>query len=462
MAGLGRRRSAALLLAGGLLAVVAAGVLLGPAQVGPVQSEMPGHERVNLWEFAHLAVKVDPANPNTWDWTPAITAAIAHCVSTASWKYPVGSAGTRYRYLGLPALYLPKGIYRNTQPHLLEHLHGFTIRGDGKGATVIQHEGASFVFDVHRSGALAFEDFSIQGVSPAGPVGGLRGLVEGSGGFRFRESSRDQVRAGTTWQNHVAVEVNEVHRAFRFEGDQMTDSLVVDRYHGRDNFIDFDYANSQAVNHQLNGGEITYGVSFRDSDYATRLASWSSKPGLEDGAVVNVTSGGQLTVTGGSIIARKPTLYFHTPPQDGAQGAISNVTGYTFTGTRWEVRHRVTARDRYGLERSTMIRYANPFPTAAAVQPSVRFLGCDWNVMAPAVDLLYIANAVRVYAQASRVFTPVAGAKVRLVTLVNGATPAIRGTYRSWGTTPLVRARKTAPGFTAPATLDQRVEMPPA
>jgi hypothetical protein len=444
--------------AGLVVLAVAVGMVVGPAQLHPVHSEVAGHEPVNLWQFEHLAVKPDPANPATWDWTRALAAAISHCKATASWRYPVG--GGQYRTLGLPTLYLPRGIYRNTATHLLEYLHGFTIRGDGKGSTVIQHEAAGYLFDLHRSGALAFEDFTIQGVAPTGPVGGLRGLVEHSGGFRFRQSSRDPLPgAGTTWQNHVAVEVNEVHRAFRFEGDQMTDSLVADRYHGRDNFIDFDYANSQAVNHQLNGGEVTYGVSWPASDYATRLASWSSRPKLEDGAVVNATSGGQLTVTGGSIIARKPTLYFHSPPQDGSHGAISNVTGYSFTGTRWEVRHADTAKDRFGLERLTMVRYAAPFPTSASVQPSVRFSACDWIVMTPSVDLFYIANAVRISAHSSRVFYPSAGNKARVVSLLNSSTPAIKGTYRSWGTTPLTRVRKAAPGYTAPSTLDQQIEM---
>jgi len=461
-AGPRRGRTGRLAAVGALLAVVAAGVLLGPGGVRPVRSEVPGHEPVNLWQFQELAVKADPSNPNTWDWTAAISAAIAHCRGLASWRYPVGTGGA-HRSLGLPALYIPRGIYRNTATHLLEYVHGFTIRGDGKGATVIQHEGAGYLFDIQRSGALDFEGFTVNGVAPTGPVGGLRGLVEGSGAFRFRQSSRDPVPgAGTTWQNHVAVEVNEVHRAFRFDGDQMTDALVVDRYHGRDNFIDFDYANSQAVNHQLNGGEVTYGVSFPNSDYAARLATWTSKPRLEDGAVFNVASGGQVTVTGGSVIARKPTLYFHTPPQDGSHGATSNITGYSFTGTRWEVRRHDPARDRFGLARVTMVRYASPFPTAARVQPSVRFSACDWVVMTPTVDLFYLANAVRIYAQSSRVFYAAAGSTARLVTLVNGSTPAIKGTYRSWGTTPLTRAKKAAPGYTAPSTLDQQVTMPPA
>jgi hypothetical protein len=450
------------LVAGGLATALACGVMLGPAQVRPVRSEVPGHEPVNLWQFEDLAVKADPANPNTWDWTQAISAAIAHCRSLASWSYPVGTGGAR-RYLGLPALYIPKGIYRNTHTHLLEYLHGFTIRGDGPGATVIQHEGADYLFDIHRAGALTFTDFTVNGVDPAGPAGGLRGLQEHSGAFRFRESSRDPVpTGGTTWQNHVAVEVNEVHRAFRFDGDQMTDSLVVDRYHGRDNFIDFDYANSQAVNHQLNGGEVTYGVSFPDSDYATRLSSWTSRPRLEDGAVFNVVSGGQVTVTGGSVIVRKPTLYFHTPPQDGSQGAVTNVTGYSFTGTRWEVRRSDPTGDRYRLGRITMIRYASPFPSSARVQPSVRFTACDWIVMTPTIDLFYLANAVRISVDMSRVFFQSPSYKARLVTLVNGSTPAIKGSYRSWGTTVLVRAKKAAPGYTAPSTLDQQVAMSPA
>jgi hypothetical protein len=96
------------------------------------------------------------------------------------------------------------------------------------------------------------------------------------------------------------------------------------------------------------------------------------------------------------------------------------------------------------------------------VQPSVRFTGCDWNVMTPSIDLFYIANAVRVYAEMSRVFTPVASYRARLVSLLNGSTPAIRGTYRSWGTTPMPRARRAAPGYTPPSTLDQLIAMPAA
>jgi len=443
---------------------VAVAVLVSPAQVGPARSEVAGHEQVNLWQFADQVVsRPDPGNPNTWDWTPAISAAISYCESVASWRYPVGGSGS-YRVLGLPTLYIPRGIYRNTASHPIEFVQGFTVRGDGPGATVIQHEGANFLFVVHRSGGLTFSDFTVQGVSPAGPVGGLRGLVEGSGGFLFRESSGDGASTGgSTWMNDVAgVEINELHRAFRFEGDEMTDSLVVERFHGRDNFIDFDYANSQAVNHQLVGGEVTYGVSFPDAAYAARLGTWSSHPALEDGAVFNVTSGGQVTVAGGSFIVRKPTLYFHVPPRDGSQGATSNVVGWSFTGTRWEVRRPATSRDRFGLERVTMIRYANPFPTAAWVQPSVRFIGCDWNVMTPSIDLFYIANAVRVYAEMSRVFTPSASYRARLVSLLNGSTPAIRGTYRSWGTTPMPRARRAAPGYTPPSTLDQQIAMPAA
>ena len=225
------------------------------------------------------------------------------------------------------------------------------------------------------------------------------------------------------------LEVNEMHRAFAFAGDQMTDGMIWNDLHLRDNFYDFDYANNNAVNHQVFGGEVLYGVFVpRGLLCFAGLSTWSTRPDLRDGATVNVTAGGDLSFFGGSVIVRKSTLAFAPPPQDDSQGARAIFAGFNFFGTRWEFRDRDPAGDDAGLQRSTLVRWRVPAPTNRWVQPTLHFSACRFTMLADDIDLLYLVNAAAISWEGCRVFPSTRG---RVVSVVSPETGRLPGTFVS-------------------------------
>lgn len=396
---------------------------------------------LTLTDYAELAVdRRDPNDPSSWDWTPALRAALDAAASRANRSQRL-KGSEESRHTGLPGIRIPRGSYRLSDGVALRYLHGLTVAGDGRQVSVLVFEGDSALFDVHRSSALVFSGLTIIGRDPEVEEGvDVQGMREGSCAFRFTETAADDNQGGgnATMFTFAGMEVNEMHRAFVFAGHQMVDGMVWNDLRLRDNFVDFDYANGNAVNHQVFGSEILYGVSFPEQSYAERLGAWASRPDLRDGAVVNASTGGDLAFFGGSVIARKPTLAFARPPQDASQGAISNVAGYSFFATRWELRERDATGDQAGLQRSTLIRWRVPVPADRSVQPTVRFDACRFVVLVDDVDLLYLANAAAISWDGCRVFPPT---RARVVSLVGPETARLPGTFMSEGSTtiPVVR-----------------------
>lgn len=82
-------------------------------------------QTVNLWEYAnYVVVKPDPANPDTWDWTPAIQAAI-NATQDTGWhlyiprgRYPVKATGT---VVSPPYIDLPYAVKVTGKLHIVNH-----------------------------------------------------------------------------------------------------------------------------------------------------------------------------------------------------------------------------------------------------------------------------------------------------------------------------------------------------
>ncbi len=415
-------------------------------------------QTIDIREFAGLVVDRPTADdPDSWDWTPALRAAVQAAAERAGAVLRLPGQPAAFRRDRLPTVRLPQGRYRIRGPIELHYLHGLIVRGDGPEATVLTHETGTTLFHINRSHAVTFAGLTVDG-RETGVEGPVTGLLEGSCAFRLEEWSGDGRRAGgnTFAIRFDNVQVTQMHRAFHFVGDQMTDGVLWSNVWLRDNFIDFHYENSQAVNHQLVGGQVAYGVDHAHEAYQARLNRWTSRPDVRDGAMFRVRVGGQISVFGGVIIARKSTLLFDRPPQDASLGATVNVLPYLFVGTRWEMRERDPVGDAFGLQRNTVVRYAEPFAAPAVVRPAVRFVGCDWLVLPDQVDLLHLANAVTITADSCRVWPEGRGG---LMSLLDANTPARPGSYRSVNSTLLSHLRRGGPDGAPAPTTNHIVEM---
>jgi len=418
-----------------------------------------GADEVSLLAHAGMVVdRPDQADQSTWDWTPALRAALDSAARRARRSSRITGASA-YRRTGLPTVTIPRGTYRLTGQIDLAYLHGLTIAGAGRQATVLVFEGNGVLFQVHRSSALTFSGLTIIGHDPSVPDDeDVQGLREGSCAFRFVERADDDAQGGgnTYMATFNGLEVNEMHYAFAFAGDRMTDGIIWNDLRLRDNFYDLDYANGNTVNHQVFGCEVLYGVSFPERSYIRRLETWAASPDLRDGAVINVSTGGDVSFFGGSIIVRKATIAFAPPPQDASEGAVSNVAGYNFFATRWEFRDRDPAGGEAGLQRSTLIRWRVPGPTNRSVQPTLRFDACRFIVLVDDIDLLYVANAAAITWDGCRVFPPTRG---RVVSLINSSTTALPGMFFAEGSSLLPVVRRLLSG--AGPAVDHLIEMSP-
>lgn len=392
---------------------------------------------VSLTDYGDLAIdRRDGADPSTWDWTPALREAVRVAATKARVSRQLES-GSAYRRTGLPPIRIPGGSYRITGSVALEYLHDLTIAGEGRERSLLVYEGDDALFHVHRSSTLTFKELTITGSDPAAAESDLvKGLREGSCAFRFIESSSDENQGGgNTYQcTFTNMEINEMGCAFAFLGDQMTDGMIWNDVRFRDNFIDLDYANGQSVNHQFFGGEVHYGVTYDEAAYTKRLGTWTSPPDLRDGALLNISTGGDVSFFGGSIIVRKPTLTFAPPEQAESTDVMSNTLGYNFFATRWEFRERDPAGDQSGLQRCTLVRWLAPAPDDRRVQPTLRFDACRFGMIASDIDLLYIANATAISWDGCRVFPPTSA---RVVSLTSPATALNPGAFLAVGSTVL-------------------------
>lgn len=448
-------------------AVLTGAALTAAGAAGSVLQARSRHEpsvagsadEVSLLDHVGMVVdRPDRSDQTTWDWTPALRAALDTAARRARSTSRV-TGTSAYRRTGLPTVTIPRGTYRLTGQIDLTYLHGLTIAGAGRQSSVLVFEGSGVLFEVHRSSALTFSGLTISGHDPSVPADDdVQGLREGSCAFRFAERTDDSGQGGgnTYMATFSGLEVNEMHRAFAFSGDQMTDGIIWNDLRLRDNFYDFDYANGNTVNHQVFGCEVLCGVSFPEQSYMRRLRTWVASPDLRDGAVINVSTGGDLSYFGGSIIVRKATIAFASPPQDASQGAVSNVAGYNFFATRWEFRDRDAGEGEDGLQRSTLIRWRVPGPMNRNVQPTLRFDACRFIVLVDDVDLLYLANAAAITWDGCRVFPPRRG---RVVSLVNSSTATMPGAFLAEGSSllPVVRRLLSDAG---PA-VDHLIEMSP-
>jgi len=418
-----------------------AGALAAPGVAGllaPSTAVAAQGDALSLQAFGAVG---DGATDDTRAFRDAIDAATAQAQRV--------DTGVGIRYDRLPPLYVPPGRYRVSATLALRYLAGFRIYGAGPRSSIIEFLGSGTLFDIHRCFGLTIEDIGVCNVHPDGPKGPLRGLTEGSAAFEIHERHDDaQQSSSNTVLRFQSVHVNEFHYGVRFTGDQMGDNVVFDQVGTRDNFYDFSYENVNSVNHQRVGGETLYGVSFPESYYADRLSSWQTSPALYDGAVLHAINGGQHTMLGGSIIASKTTVLFRRPTV-ATTGSDAQIAPYAFLGTRWEWRKQDTNGDGNGLERITLVRYTDPWPSGYAVSNSVRFRDCEhtYGAAVPRTDLVHLANHVHISWENTRVLQP---ERARLVELVDPATTGnALGSFVGRRSTILPSLVRTPPGAAA-------------
>lgn len=380
-----------------------------------------GYISINRF-VAAVVDRPNPADRNTWDWTPAIVAGLAEMRLQARLTTVLDAPSNTKRYEGMPTLFFPNGVYRNTATHNLHYMHSFAIVGD-EGA-IIQHESANYLFDLKRCQKWRMEGFTARMVKPSA-TGVVKGMAQGSGFMRLSEFGADTYPAGgnTLEYEFRRLKIREFHRAFRFDGNQMLDNAVWYDCKFHDNFIDFDYQNGQAVNHHVYGGETYYGVSFPLADYQTALSSWTglSWTGVAwhpyDGAEYWIKAGGQVSTLGGHKIINKARYHVDEilPGDDvgvGTPGTLAtsnggNVLEYYEYNVRYEMRTRdatpPTIRGRQ-MQRITMIRYTNPSPPDAGgiyrARVGFAFDRSSWNMQdgsaAAPIRLFHLANHVTV------------------------------------------------------------------
>jgi hypothetical protein len=385
--------------------------------------------------------------------TAALLAALDQCRLAAARAVDIG--GGRRRYVGLPTLELARGDYVVDLPLELRYLHGLRIRGQGRWATRIVWAGAGFLLEIERSRGIEISGLRVSGRADAaaGPNGELQGLREGSGFARVRELRGDGVGpagGNTLMISFLDLELEELHRGWSFEGDQMTDGVAFERVRLRDVFEGWTYRNSQAVNHTFRHMEFVWGVSFDPATvYRPRLRSWSSSPDLLDGAAVVVQSGGKATLEGCSFITAGPTFRVEDPPQDGSQLATTNIQPWTLLGCSWELRAVDPVGDANGLDRTAIVLPKTPYPAAgnAASQSRFNFYGCDWYSMHAERVLFYLRNDHRIRLRDSRVsYLGTPSTEHRLHCLVNARSAARPGGYLSDASTPLRVTRSSDDG----------------
>jgi hypothetical protein len=243
------------------------------------KAESEQRPTVSIWKFVNSIPQAErdanPDKPYLWNWDPAIAAALQYLRDNAGSKFVVDVATGATRYDGMPNLHFPKWRYTCFQTNLLQGMHGFRITGDGEGGTLFWHGAGRPLFDIHRSSKWSFEHLSYQNhdgtLASYDPATGsgfhVKGLMENSCFARLRERNDDpNPGIGNTLRGlFFKIEVNEAHRAYRLEGNQQLDDIAWIKCRHRDNFLDFDYRNAQAVNQQLYGGEVVAWVNLHDS-----------------------------------------------------------------------------------------------------------------------------------------------------------------------------------------------------
>jgi hypothetical protein len=386
--------------------------------------------------------------------TPTVdTANVAYAIAESKRRADrvVDLGEGRLKYIGLPEIQLGAGEYVLTESILLRYVHGLRIRGQGRWATRIVWAGAGYLFEIERSRAIEISGLRVSGraEAPAGPNGELQGLREDSGFCRVIERKGDGVGGvggNTLMLTFADLELEELHRGWSFEGDQMTDGASFERLRLRDVFEGWAYRNSMALNHTYRHVEFVWALDLAASAYAARLDTWKSRPHVRDGAAVVVQSGGKATMVGCSFITVGPTFRIEDPPQDGSQLAITNILPWTLLGCSWEIRQVDTVGDANGLQRTAVILPKTPYPAVgnAASQSRFTFYGCDWYTMNSAQVLFYLRNDHRIRIRDSRVtYRGVTATGHRMHCLVNARSASRPGAYLADGSTKLLITSST-------------------
>lgn len=410
---------------------------------------LPGGQSLAATAVTGQSVQAAAATGDAATDTATVKSALEECKRRAA--KVVTLANGSHRYNGLPTLELGAGEYVMEEPLDLRYLHGFRLRGQGRWATRIVWAGSGYLLTIERSRAIEVSGLRVSGraATPAGPNGELVGLQENSGFCRVVERRDDGVggAAGNTLMLTFAdLELEELHRGWSFEGDQMTDGASFERLRLRDVFEGWAYRNSQAVNHTFRHVEFVWGVSWAPKVYASRLDTWSKRPHLMDGAAIIVQSGGKTTLEGCSFVTAGPTFRIEDPPQDGSQLAVTNILPWTLVGCSWELRHLDTTGDLNRLQRTAVILPKTPFPAAgnASSQSRFTFYGCDWYSMHPSRVLFYLRNDHRIRVRDSRVtYLGTTAKDHRIHCLVNARSALRPGAYSGTASTPLVVTAST-------------------
>ena len=333
----------------------------------------------------------------------AIASGIQWCMDSARDRRQL-STTTFYACTGLPTLYFPPGVYVNRRTHNLRFLYGFRIIGAGKQVSVIQHQTANACFYLNRSREIIFSHLTLESFDPAVATA-IKGLVQNSVAFQIAERREDNLdgslaAAGTTGNAQANgagstlritfehVEVNRFHRAYRLEGNQQLDDIKWYSPRHADNFFDWQYLNSQAVNQQLYGGEVLYGYGATATDYQNRVNTWTTPPDWRDGAIWDVTAGGQIGVFGMSMIPTKTVVLMTELNADQANPASTNFVGtnvaampISFYNCRWEMRRNdanTVAVQGVSIHRCTLFRPSVVAPdTAFRSRMKLGFFNCN-------------------------------------------------------------------------------------
>ncbi|MNZ43976.1 Pectate lyase superfamily protein [compost metagenome] len=215
---------------------------------------------VNVWEFAALVVtKPVPADPNTWDWTPAVQAAIDSIAdrldSSTGFDTPVATKGGW--------VYFPRGNYPVTKVNFRSYVgikgeeHYNTWFVPFAGATGYLFE--SFVPLTDRPKGVSLHSFSIGMANRnASTLEGSRPVVNGLNieGFEKQCSIRDvkiynidgvALKTGDTQDMEVEnVDIRFVTTPFILDSKEVVDSGGIFNYTNAMKFIACRFENSGA------------------------------------------------------------------------------------------------------------------------------------------------------------------------------------------------------------------------
>lgn len=439
------------------------------------------------------ADRLAPFADGVSDASPAIAQTVADAKTTA--RFTNGAVTC-----GLPIIRIPKGKFKIGSTILLELLKGVTLRGEGMGSTVLYVSTGITLLDLHRVAQVRIEGMTLaasRGAANPGAVPWKDCLIEGSTGVLIRERADDIAQgASTTGITFDHVEWVGFHRGIRSQGNQMGDNVTFIDPKFRDNFIDFESENGQAINWRVLGGEVLSFVDGTEGDYNALLAGWSASsrpataptgqrriPGdrtsptqditVRDGAMIRTVAGGGAHFMSTSVIVKKTRVLVGGLSTDYAtatsqHGTDQNLATFVFDATSSEIRALTSETgDTYGYARNALLRYERPHPHATDKTNRVSAQWCQERIVAQHSpwNAVYLTNGVTVSMNGVRFASGVAP-DARLVSLVTAlaSTASNQGRYHSTESPALTRTRTgRQPGtlgaaWTPPTLVDHDIE----